>query len=190
MSKINKANLVSQATAEKLKLLKDWLPLRFQPSDFDVITRGKEQWVRLKPKPPENNNGGGGAGGACPLGQIFEDGEDTKLLGGTVTGGITVEIVTPITLDLGSVDNTWLWLTVIFEANAEDDVLLPGVASITSVTPANGTSIPDNELPTNIAPTGTIHIPLGYYFSGAFIPSACGLITINHCPGTISYTRA
>ena len=59
MKKIGNANLVTKETAEKLQLLKDWLPNKFDTTDFDVLERGKKQWVRLKPKASPDRGGGG-----------------------------------------------------------------------------------------------------------------------------------
>lgn len=127
----------------------------------------------------------------CALGSVFlDEAEDSFLRGGVVMGGESNEVIAPIALNLLAADGTWLWLEVNFTANVEDDVLLPGVESISSVSTGSGTTIPANVLPTNGPPTGKIHIPLGSYLAGAFFPSACGNATINHCPGTISFTRA
>lgn len=121
----------------------------------------------------------------------YKDGSTTKLRGGVVTGGETNHTVADITLTPAtSPENHRHWLAITFEANEADDVLLPGVASITTITNASGAAVPDNELPTMAEPTGLYHIVLGRYTGSSFIPLGCGNILLTHCPGSVGYYRA
>ena len=86
MAKINNANLVTKETAEKLQLLKDWLPTKFSTTDFDVIERGKNQWVRLKPQiAPQNSTG------ALPPFSVILSKTDLGVNYVTVTHGLVIE---------------------------------------------------------------------------------------------------
>lgn len=120
---------------------------------------------------------------------IFKDESLTKLRGGIVIGGATNYNVPNITLNLASAADNKLWLRVTFEANQADDVLLPGIDSITNITTGSGATVPDNELPTMADPTGKLYIVLGHYTGTAFRPHGCGNFVLNHCPGAISYYR-
>jgi hypothetical protein len=131
----------------------------------------------------------GGGVQPCALGYVYEEGADTKLQGGIVTGGSSNVDVDPITLTLSSTDGTWLWLRVDFTANEADDVLIPGIDDIDTVATGSGTSIPANIIPTMSSPSGRIYIPLGQYNDGAFMPGGCGNIILTHCPGSIGYYR-
>ncbi len=131
----------------------------------------------------------GGGAVNCPLGSTLDDAGTLKLRGGSVTGGVSNETVSPITLATSVADGTHLWLRVDFTANNADDVLLPGVEEISSVTTGSGTTIPDNIIPTMADPTGRIYIDLGSYQGNVFTPSGCGNVTLSHCPGSITYYR-
>lgn len=134
--------------------------------------------------------------GACPFGDVFVllEGEiaTTYLSGGVLTGGETNDVIADIEIDLGSPNGTWLWMLVECEVVAEDDVLLPGVERLPilgSHRLGMGLSIPDNVMPTGVAPSGLLHVPLGHFTGDAFIPCGCGNVTINFCPGNLTYTR-
>lgn len=126
----------------------------------------------------------------CAFGYVYSDAGDMKLQGGVVTGGETNTTVPAITLDMESADYTYLWLEVDYTPNVADDVLLPGVENLTGVTTGDGPTMPGNTVPTIAAPTGKMHIALGYYLNGKFLPSGCGNVTIGHCPGYPNYVRA
>lgn len=132
----------------------------------------------------------------CPFGNVIEQDGDPHLSGGFVFGGSTNLEVTPIPLNLSSNTGDWLYLAIDFGANTVDGILLPGVDSITGHTISHG-SLPSNTIPTMSSTSGKIHIPLGFYTSSTtpggdatFTPTGCGNITIHHCPGVISFTRA
>jgi hypothetical protein len=122
----------------------------------------------------------------CSFGYVFEEDAATKLRGGVVSGGPDNIVVDDITLDLGSADGTYLWLKVDFTAITADDVLMPGIESIDSVTSNDGTLIPGNSLPTMSDPSGHIIIVLGRYQDGSFFPTGCGDKNISHCPGSVA----
>lgn len=135
---------------------------------------------------------GGAAAGGGAFCNIYELEGQWMLTGGTVTGGEGNETIPDI--DLGEIgaepdDGTHFWLVCTGTAPTEDDVLLPGI-DLTSASVASGASFPGtNTLPTVAAPSGTLHISLGSWSGGAFIPSGCGNIQLTHCPGTLSHMR-
>jgi len=127
-----------------------------------------------------------------PFCRVFKLEGQWMLLGGTVTAGEGNELVADI--DLGEIgaepdDGTYFWLICEGEAVIEDDVLLPGI-NLTSATVDSGTTFPPtNTIPTVADPTGLLHISLGSWSQGRFIPAGCGDIQISHCPGNLSYER-
>jgi hypothetical protein len=113
------------------------------------------------------------------------------LTGGTVTGG-TGNVTVP-DIDLGDVgsepaDGTFFWLVCSGDAVTEDDVLLAGF-DLATATVGSGTSLPSNTIPTALAPAGVLHVSLGSWSAGKFVPAGCGNLQISHCPGTLSYAR-
>lgn len=114
------------------------------------------------------------------------------LMGGVVSGGESNVTVDNIELySVGSAfpdDGTFLWLDVSFDAYMEDGVLLAG-GDVTSVSVSSGTTVPDNVLPTALSPTGSVMVVLGVWLQGIFHPSSCGNIYVNHCLGSLTYSR-
>jgi hypothetical protein len=126
-----------------------------------------------------------------PFCKVYPEGENWKLLGGTVTSGGGTETIANITigtLDTPPANGTFYWLACDVDANEEDDVLLPG-GTLTAAATGSGTSLPGNTIPEVGAIEGTIHISLGEWMNGKFIPAGCGNLQISHCPGTLSANR-
>jgi len=126
-----------------------------------------------------------------PFCYVFQLEGQWMLYGGTVTAGEGNEVVADI--DLGEIgaepaEGTYFWLVCEGEAVTEDDVLLGGI-NLTSVTTGSGLTLPDNTIPTAADPTGILHVALGSWSQGRFIPADCGNIQISHCPGNLSFTR-
>jgi len=134
---------------------------------------------------------GGGGGTDGPFCRVYQEEGAWMLTGGTVTGGEGNETVPDI--DLGDVGDepaggTHFWLECSGDAITEDDVLLPGF-DLTTATVGSGASLPSNTIPTAAAPAGVLHVSLGSWSAGKFIPAGCGNLQISHCPGTLSYAR-
>jgi hypothetical protein len=126
-----------------------------------------------------------------PFCKVYQDAPNWKLLGGTVTGGSGNVVVADINLGTISsppANGTFYWLVCSGTAVVEDGVLLPGF-TLSTVTVASGASIPSNTIPTAAASTGLLRISLGSWSNGVFVPAGCGNIQVNHCPGTLSYSR-
>ena len=126
-----------------------------------------------------------------PFCKVYQDGENWKLLGGTVTCGAGTETIADITIGTIATppaDGTFYWLACVVDANEEDDVLLPG-GTLTDVTVDSGETLPGNTIPVVGAIEGTIHISLGEWMNGKFITAGCGNIQISHCPGSLTYQR-
>jgi hypothetical protein len=137
---------------------------------------------------------GGGSSSAstdAPFCKVYRDETDWKLLGGTVTCGAGTETIADITI--GTIasppaDGTFYWLACDVDANEEDDVLLPG-GTLTAAATGSGTSLPSDIIPEVGAIEGTIHISLGEWMNGKFIPAGCGNLQISHCPGSLTFMR-
>jgi hypothetical protein len=126
-----------------------------------------------------------------PFCRVFQDAGAWMLTGGTVTGGEGNVTVPDIDLgDVGSepADGTFFWLICSGDAVTEDDVLLAGF-DLATATVGSGTSLPSNTIPTALAPAGVLHVSIGSWSTGKFIPAGCGNLQISHCPGTLSYAR-
>lgn len=132
------------------------------------------------------------AAASGPFCRVFKLDGDWMLTGGTVTGGDTN--VTIPDIDLGTIatppaDGTHFWIKVDGDAVVEDDVLLPGFNLSTAVV-SSGASVPTaNVIPTASAEAGTLYISLGSWSGGVFIPAGCGNIQVNHCPGSLTFSR-
>jgi len=141
-------------------------------------------------------HGGGGATAVTgPFCRKFvvtvEEVKTLYLLGGLVTGGegnFTIPDIELAVIGEEPPDDTFVWLEVDFTAYVEDDVLLPG-GDVTAVTPDSGTTVPDNVIPTVDTPAGTVHIVLGQWSQGIFLPSACGNIFVSHCLGELTHNH-
>jgi hypothetical protein len=133
------------------------------------------------------------SGSSGPFCKVYIDSETNqwKLLGGTVSGGDKTETIADITIgNVGSEpnDGTFYWVAIAFKANVEDDVLLSG-GDIQGVLIEDGTTVRDNQTPTVAQPSGRLYISLGEWMGAKFIPAGCGNIQVNHCVGSISYSR-
>jgi hypothetical protein len=158
-----------------------------QPPTFGPRVREPQETLQIRPR-----SGGAATGVTGPFCRVFQSEGVWYLTGGTVTGGDTnVEIDD---IDLGDVgdepaNGTWFWIEANGDAPVEDGVLLPGF-DLSTATVGSGAVFPGtNTLPTAAAASGEIHISLGSWSGGVFIPSACGNIQITHCPGTLSHVR-
>lgn len=139
---------------------------------------------------------GGGAGVSGRLFcKVYKNPEleppKSMLLGGQVSGGEGGVVVPDIVLgdiDAPPVDGTHHYLEIEFEAYVGIGELLSG-GHVLSVTSASGLTIPANVMPTVASPIGTLNMSLGSWCQGKFIPSGCGNIYVNHCPGSLTPER-
>ena len=116
---------------------------------------------------------------------------DIYLVGGVVSGGtgnIDIDDYNLATIGSEPADGTYVWLEVDFTAYVEDGVLLPG-GDVTSVITGEGTTLPDNVIPTAAAPDGMLVVPLGLWSNGSFVASDCGNIQVSHCPGSLTHNH-
>ena len=134
----------------------------------------------------------------CPFGEIitYQDGDTLKtgIQGGVVYAGDKVWDVEPKALTLTATGTYKVWLEVNVTANVEDEVLLPGIK--TSTEPAwkqSGDSYPTQTMPTAPSGTGKAIIALGTLTlkdgKANFVKTGCGVVRIDHCPGTLTHTR-
>lgn len=147
----------------------------------------------------------------CLLGQITTwtpEGQTEPVTG--IRGGVVTCADKNLTLDNKPVDLTTdsdslVYLSIDFTTNTDDDgeILLPGIESCETtaadawglpVAWAPGAQYPPNRLPTVTAPTATIIIPIGKLTikdsKATLENSGCGNVTIAHCGGVITYSRA
>ena len=132
----------------------------------------------------------------CPFGSTFNDDEgNIKLKGGVIIGGETTHVEPDILVAgvdpnpgnpptfIGAEDDV-LVLTITYTANNQDNVLIPGVENIVSVSVDVASEVPDAQLPTIANPQGIIYQLLGTFTPTSFIPHGCGNIRLSHCPGS------
>lgn len=171
------------------ELLKALAQGRHITSDRGIVVQYGDSGVRIAQRKAKGKYRGAAAAG--PFCKVYSDGYSWVLLGGTVTGGSGVETIPSVilaTLADPPPDGTFHWLACDVTANEEDDVLLPG-CTLTAVADASGTAVPDNTIPESGALSGQVHIALGEWLQGKFIPAGCGNFLITHCPGTLSHVR-
>lgn len=138
----------------------------------------------------------------CPFGSFVSDENGNRyLLGGVVYGGVSSFVVANILIGMPQIVDgveeivmegnagDHLYLVINFNANMQDNVLIPGVENITAVSSGIGATIPNNTMPTMQSKSGTYHISLGQFTETSFLPSACGDAILEHCPGSISFNR-
>lgn len=133
---------------------------------------------------------------SCAFGSVIRVGSGRAVAGGAVTCGATNENLAPYTFSISSTIDTLLWVEVNYLANRDDDeeIFLPGMTSASSVQWGDGSSYPDNDLPTVAIGTGTIIIPIGNLVVedgvATLVGSSCGNIFVDQCAGNASYVRA
>lgn len=132
----------------------------------------------------------------CPFGSLYNDEEgNIKLKGGVIIGGATTHVepdikvadVDPVPGNPPTVigaEGDVLVLTITYTANNQDNVLIPGVENIVSVSVDVVSEVPDAQLPTIANPQGIIYQLLGTFTITSFIPHSCGNIRLSHCPGS------
>lgn len=151
-------------------------------------TRQQMQVLAKRGSPEEDVSAEG------PFCKVYRDETEWKLLGGTVTCGAGTETIADITIgEFGEeieppADGKFYWLACDITANEEDDVLLPG-GTLNSAVPGSGASLPNNTIPEIGSLSGQIHISLGSWSGGVFIPAGCGNIAVSHCPGSLTSSR-
>lgn len=176
-------------------------------SDFETYKRGGKTFFRLNKKTLEDailDSKSELAG--CPFGQIIKwIGESSETITG-IRGGIILCGDQNWNIDNQAIDLTtngaWLIsISVSCTANTDDDstLLLPGIQTGTRPTSwsltawSEGTDYPSNTAPALPSGDGVIILPLGKLTitDGAadFEPTGCGNFTINHCVGTLSFSR-
>jgi hypothetical protein len=147
--------------------------------------------------------GGGGSAPKppCPFGTLISTTTASEepvttyhLLGGAVTAGTGVWDVENYEIDVSEDGFFLLWVDTDVVANTSSGLILPGLASSTQSTIGQGASYPSQVLPTVASEgAGTSIVPLGYVVIEAgkptLYPSGCGSIIIQHCPGSLTYSR-
>ena len=163
--------------------------------------------IKLTPDPIRAEGGGG----PCPFGRLLtttnQNGDaEAKLLGGLVLVG-DKNFTVPDT-DVGSLKiskTLQYYLEIPVEVNRDDanEIFLSGVktssgtaATLVKNQPWTETSqYPDNTRPLLGTGIGKIIVPLGKLVidgpneSATFTRVGCGDVLVNHCTGTLSYTR-
>ena len=140
----------------------------------------------------------------CPFGTTrseapAEEGEDGKtfVLGGIVSGGPDMIEVEDLEINLNNTTNSekWIFLKVSFTAVVADDILMSGIESVESAVFETLNSLPTNTIPKMASPSGVYYVLIGRYSTGTEPPLSfnavqCGNITLYHCPGTVTVSRA
>jgi hypothetical protein len=143
----------------------------------------------------------------CPFGELVtipqESGPAHKgIRGGVIYCGDKNLAADDLNINGFATGTRKLYIEIPVEVNMDDDseLLLPGVKTSSKSSIATGDwktttdNYPDNDNPTIPGGTGTIIIPIGIVTksesgSFTFIPNSCGDVTVNHCAGTLSFTR-
>lgn len=121
----------------------------------------------------------------CALGGISQAG---IVWSGYVVGGGKNELVEPEdrTLDNGDV----LYIKCVWTGIKEDEVLKPG-GTMGAITVHEGSSVPDDEVPTVLDLVGAVYYPLVSRDGGGnLVSSGCGTINISFCPGGYIKSRS
>lgn len=125
---------------------------------------------------------------------VDSDSGDTKLQGGTVTGGSGTETIADIVIKssgsstMAQTAGTHMYIHASGSGVVEDGVLLPGWNQSTA-TVSYGTTVPSNDLPTASSDSGDVYVDLGVFTEDNFLPSKAGSINVAFCPGTFTITR-
>lgn len=125
---------------------------------------------------------------------VDSDSGDTKLQGGTVTGGSGTETIADIVIKssgsstMAQTAGTHMYIHASGSGVVEDDVLLPGWNQSTA-TVSYGTTVPSNDLPTATSDSGDVYVDLGVFTEDNFLPAKAGSINVAFCPGTFTITR-
>lgn len=154
--------------------------------------------------------GGSSGSSSCPFGEIITwdtgSGESivhhAAIAGGIVFCGDQTWNIDPQELDL-STDGAWLVsIPVTAEVNRDDDneLLLPNVKTGTEPSDTwtktawtTGTDYPDGTNPVVSTGEGVVILPIGKLIITDGVPAleraGCGQFRIQHCAGTLSFTR-
>lgn len=157
--------------------------------------------------------GGGGGVSGCPFGKVvtYTEGEGagaetkTGILGGTIAAGDKNFNVANKELNLESDSVTLIYLEISVTANRDDanEILLPGIKTSTETDTSSFwksmawsdpvTQYPNNTRPVLTSGVGKIIIPIGKLtISGgtaSLKQAGCGNIALDHCGGTLSFSR-
>lgn len=141
----------------------------------------------------------GGSGGACPFGRLTSIEGESAIIGGMVYVGDKNYTVEPYIIDVAAAGKKYIYLEIPCEVNRDDNnqLMLPHIKTSTW-TPAyedDSTKFPDNVNPVVDTGIGTIIIPIAIVVTttsglSSFEPSGCGNITVDHCMGSLSFTRS
>lgn len=138
-------------------------------------------------------NNGGGVGSFFTI-YVDSDSGDTKLQGGTVTGGSGTETIADIVIKssgsstMAQTAGTHMYIHASGSGVVEDGVLLPGWNQSTA-TVSYGATVPSNDLPTASSASGDVYVDLGVFTEDNFLPAKAGPIDVAFCPGTFTITR-
>lgn len=138
--------------------------------------------------------GTGGNAGAFFTIYVDSDSGDTKLQGGTVTGGDGTETIDDIVVKASGATSpthsagTHMYIHASGSGVKEDGVLLPGWNQ-SSATVSYGASVPSNDLPTATSESGDVYVDLGVFNADEFLPAKAGPIDVTFCPGAFTISR-
>jgi len=173
---------------------------RLQPSLS--LQTGSQQLPNGRVQVPRKARRGGGTTEPCILGYVSIDAENSdeegtkyKINAGFLSGGGSTETIEPD--DIAATINDYVYISVAWTASTVNGVLQAG-GTMGEVTTAQGSTVPDDTIPTASTPEGTANIVLGRWLTnGAEEPlpvwtnQGCGSIQMYFCPGNgFFYGRA
>jgi len=138
--------------------------------------------------------GTGGNAGAFFTIYVDSDSGDTKLQGGTVTGGDGTETIADITVIADGATapthgaGTHMFIHASGNGVKEDGVLLPGWNQSTAIV-SYDTSVPPNDLPTVSSVSGDVYVDLGVFNEDEFLPAKAGPIDVTFCLAAFTVSR-
>lgn len=132
----------------------------------------------------------------CPFGVISAGpgANQASISGGSVTAGPDLHDVQPHAISTATDGNSLVWLSVSVVANVQDGLVMPGLNSSSAPTWGEGASYPPQTIPTALSPSGIAIVPIGSVTIAGGVatlaPTGCGSLIVNHCPGSLSASRA
>jgi hypothetical protein len=157
---------------------------------LDRRRKGQKQYSGSNPSGGTSN---------CPFGKIIKFEGDSYILGGMIYCGDKNFTVPDEMLTLTSDSTKLYYFDITCTANTDDDgeIFLPGMETSTwtvSWETTSGSTYPDNTSPSIASGVGNIIIPIGKVTIkdgvASFQATGCGNVTVEHCAGTLSFTRA
>lgn len=158
--------------------------------------------VRALDAPPARRKKLTGGSSAAPVNCAFGSLSARKaIIGGPIYAGDKNLNASPFVFDWTN-GTTFIYITLPVTVNTDDDgeILISGIStsSKTSITDSDwgqAASYPDNTSPTLPSGHGDIILPVGQLTINTatsavnFVPTGCGGYSIQHCAGTLAFTR-